>query len=483
MFLADFLSTLYPIKKEWEHIPINDICVNIDSIKKNDLFIFTKGQRFDPHLYYKKVELKAAFFISEVPLNTTVPMIVDPDVSRKIGLIASSFLNSPSKSFINVAITGTNGKTSIGQIIDYLFTDLHRTSYIGTLGFFIGGEQIFMNRKTPTTPPPIDLQRMLLMCRKKKVGLNVMEVSSHALQQGRVTGIEYKYNIFSNLTLDHLDFHQTMENYANSKALLFKNATEQSFSIINIDDPYSLKMCQETKSRVITYSIDRDSDCKAVNIMFSEKGTSFDILYKNKRLPFQTKLVGKFNIYNLLSCILIGFMEGLSYEHIKEKIASFEGIPGRLEKVPSQKRNVFIDYAHTPDSLENVLTALNDFKKEGKILTVFGCGGDRDKSKRSLMGEVSGRISDLTIVTSDNPRSEDPKKILNEIAFGLQPKNSFLLIDDRKKAIAKAIELSTVKDLIIVAGKGHETYQILNDRTIEFDDKKITEELLSFIKN
>jgi UDP-N-acetylmuramoyl-L-alanyl-D-glutamate--2,6-diaminopimelate ligase len=254
---------------------------------------------------------------------------------------------------------------------------------------------------------------------------------------------------------------------------------EKSISIVNADDPNYLKIIQDTKSKVITYSIINDSDIKASNIQLNQDGTSFDVTFNDTTKTFQTKLIGNFNVYNLLSVIALCLSKNIHIPYLKEKISSFNGVPGRLEKVNNSERNLFVDYAHTPDGLESVLSALNELKGTNSIITVFGCGGDRDSSKRPMMGSISDRLSNITILTSDNPRTENSEHILDDISKGIT--GEYLRIPDRAEAIKKAIELSSPNDLILIAGKGHEDYQIIGTQKFVFDDRKVSEELLSHL--
>jgi UDP-N-acetylmuramoyl-L-alanyl-D-glutamate--2,6-diaminopimelate ligase len=473
-------NILTPIYKElsgnFQDIEIDNLCLDTRKLKDNCLFLLMEGEHYDPHNNVTEIEKSVSFFISEKPILTDVPYLIDPDLKEKVGFIYSNFLNNPESKMEHIGITGTNGKTSIASIIQYIFQDIYKTSYIGTLGLQINGSPVESNFDTPTTPQASDLVTMIKELADENVAINVMEVSSHSLFQKRVVSIDFSYAIFSNLTVDHLDYHGTFEEYAESKKLLFDSLSSQSVSIINADDPNFLRMVQDTKSEVITYSIFNDSDLKASNIHLNKDGTSFDVTYKNRTITFQTKLIGNFNVYNLLSVIALCFIKNLPIAYVKEKIFSFSGIPGRLEKVNSSVRSIFVDYAHTPDGLESVLKALNELKGLNSIITVFGCGGDRDSSKRPMMGSIADELSDLTIITSDNPRTEDPEKILDDISKGFS--GEYFRIVDRKEAIRKAINLSSPGDLILVAGKGHEDYQIIGNTKIDFDDRKISQELL-----
>ena len=478
MKLNQILTPIYTeLSNNFQNIEIDNLCLDTRKLKSNCLFILIEGEHFDPHNKVTEIEKSVSFFISEKPILTDVPYLIDPDIKEKVGFIYSNFLNNPENKMEHIGITGTNGKTSIASIIQFIFQDMFKTSYIGTLGLQINGVPVESDFDTPTTPQASDLVTIIKGLVDKNVAINVMEVSSHSLHQKRVISIPFSYAIYSNLTVDHLDYHGTFEEYLNSKKILFDSLNANSVSIVNADDPNYLKMIQDTKSEIITYSIYSDSHIKATNIRLNQDGTSFDVVHNNKTITFQTKLIGNFNVYNLLSVIALCLSKKIPISYLQEKISSFEGIPGRLEKIDSSDRNMFVDYAHSPDGLESVLRALNELKGTNSIITVFGCGGDRDSSKRPMMGSISDELSDFTILTSDNPRTEDPEKILDDIAKGFS--GEFIRITDRRDAIQKAIDIATPQDLILIAGKGHEDYQIIGNTKIDFDDRKISVELLN----
>ena len=386
-------------------------------------------------------------------------------------LLAKKFFRNPSKDLVLIGVTGTNGKTTITYIIEGILKKAgFKTGVIGTISYRYGNREI---KASNTTPDAIDIQSMLKEMRDSGITNVVMEVSSHALFMKRVDPVDYKYAIFTNLSQDHLDFHKDMESYFQAKSLLFRKLGNNSNAIINIDDEYGRKLVNLTRASIKTYGLSQKADIRGSIVSLTVDGTK--LLIDDEE--FTTKLVGEHNIYNILAAYTTAREMGIEKKLIKETIEKITPAPGRFERVNNNKGyNVFVDYAHTPDALEHLLDAANNFKT-GRIITVFGCGGDRDRGKRPLMGKVVEEKSDIAIVTSDNPRSEDPIKIIEEIKKGLS-KNNHVIIPDRKEAIYKAIEIANKNDIVLIAGKGHEDYQILKDRTIHFDDREVAAEAI-----
>jgi UDP-N-acetylmuramoyl-L-alanyl-D-glutamate--2,6-diaminopimelate ligase len=313
-----------------------------------------------------------------------------------------------------------------------------------------------------------------------------MEVSSHGLDQGRVDHIDFDAAIFTNLTQDHLDYHKTMERYAEAKAKLFTSLNAKSkkkrfayprTAIINNDSPYSEKMIAGCTARVISYGIQQQADVRAEDIVLGKDYSAFNVVYEGKSVPFRWNLIGRFNISNCLAVTALGLTLGVSLEEIAAIVATFQSTRGRLEQVPNEAGlHIYVDYAHTDDALINVLTSLNEVK-EGRIITVFGCGGNRDRGKRPKMAQAAGKLSDVSIVTSDNPRDEDPLEICQEVIQGFAPDVIYQVEVDRRKAIELAVQSASHEDIILIAGKGHETYQVFKHKTIQFDDKAVAAEL------
>ncbi|HQP10851.1 MAG TPA: UDP-N-acetylmuramoyl-L-alanyl-D-glutamate--2,6-diaminopimelate ligase, partial [Candidatus Omnitrophota bacterium] len=329
-----------------------------------------------------------------------------------------------------------------------------------------------------TTPGFLDNQHFLTSLAWQHVPYCVMEVSSHALTQDRVHGIDFKGAIFTNLTSDHLDYHETRENYFQAKSLLFRNLGPGSTAVINIDDPYGQRLLSMTQAKVVTYGIERTADVMAKKIRMDMSGSRFALIALEGKVEIKTRLVGMYNIYNILAAISMCLAEGVSLKDIRKGIDRLGAVPGRLERVDcGQKFSVFIDYAHTQDALKNVLETVRKISK-AKIILVFGCGGNRDKTKRPLMGEVAGRLADFAFVTSDNPRNEDPQSIIDQILPGFQ-RDNYKVIVNREEAIGQALKMAKSGDAVLIAGKGHEMYQIFANGPVYFNEREIVKKFLT----
>lgn len=453
-------------------------------IKPGDLFLCIPGLTADGHDYAPKaIALGASALVTERVLDVPVPQLVVKDARYAMAALSAHFYGYPSKEMKIIGVTGTNGKTTTTYLLEKIIADQgFTTGLMGTIQMKIGDTFTQMER---TTQEAVDLQRSFRRMHEAGTEYCIMEVSSHALELGRVKGIHFRSGIFTNLTQDHLEYHKTMEAYAAAKGLLFSrlgngfsgDPQERQYAILNADDSVSELYSGLTAAQVITYGIEQPCDVRATNIHMTAKGTSFHLVSFAGDAHFQMKLVGKFNVYNALGAISAALAEGFSLEAIKNSIESIALVDGRMEVVDEgQDYLVLVDYAHTPDGLENALSTVREFA-EGRIITVFGCGGDRDRTKRPVMGKVTAAYSDYLYVTSDNPRTEDPDAILQDIVPGLQeanyPEDRYELIADRKKAIQKAIEGASPKDVILIAGKGHETYQDIMGVKHDFDDRLV----------
>ena len=457
---------------------IHGISSNSKEISKGFLFIAKKGLTVDGARFIPDaISLGAVAILSETynPLYPDVVQIVSSHIQQLEAILAKRFFATPDLSFFLAGVTGTNGKTTTSYLIKHLFDQAgFPCGLIGTVESIVGQNRF---ASTKTTPDVIENHKLFYQMRMEKDVACVMEVSSHALSQGRVDGIEYDVAIFTNLTQDHLDYHVDMQTYAQEKSKLFSSLSAQKTAVINVDSPWHKKMILECTASILTYGIDHPCDLRAENIELSERGTLMNICYQGKSYPFQSPLVGRFNVYNSLAALGAGLAKGLTLQESLFFLSQFKNVPGRLQKVEnSRDLCIFIDYAHTGDALENVQQTLKQVQKKGRLITVFGCGGDRDRDKRSQMGSIVESLSDVAIVTSDNPRKEDPEAILSDILKGFQKPSLATVICDRKEAIAHAIEIATPLDCILIAGKGHEKYQIFSDRTIPFDDYLIAQE-------
>lgn len=378
-------------------------------------------------------------------------------------------------------MTGTNGKTTVTHIIDHLLKKNQRkTGLMGTMYNKIGDKTI---PTVNTTPESVTLQSLFAEMRDDGVTDCVMEVSSHALYEGRTWGVDFDVAVFTNLSQDHLDFHGTMDNYFLAKSLLFSQlgssyAGKEKFAIINIDDEAGRKLVPLTSATILTYGCEGEGDIQASNIHSMTDGTHFDLLLGDKKYEVKVPLIGKFNVYNVLAAVGAVYVEGVPIEEIVESLKTVSGVRGRMQLVPNPWNiTIIVDFAHTPDGLENVLQSLKDVAK-GNIITVIGCGGDRDHGKRPQMAEFATKLSDYAIFTSDNPRTEDPKQIIADMTKGLKASN-YMTTPDRREAIHQAIETARENDIVLIAGKGHETYQIIGTIKYDFDDVKVVEEFFT----
>ncbi len=446
-------------------IEITGISSRSDLIAPGNLFIAKKGKKFDGTEFIPDaISSGAAAVLTDLynPFIKDTTQLIHPNIVEMEYKIAGAFYNNPHTSLFLTGITGTNGKTATTYLIKSL---LEPCGLMGTIEHIIGDHRLPTQL---TTPDLITIYKLLYEMVQNRCTSGVMEVSSHALHQQRCQGISYDVAIFTNLTQDHLDYHQTMEAYAAAKSLLFKQIKEGGHALINADDSFASKMIEECQSKVFTYGIDQVADFNPYNLKLSRSGIQFELHFQNQLLKIKSPLVGRFNVYNLLAAIATACIKGVSPDEIAAKISRVSKIPGRLERV--ENSNVFVDYAHTPDALEKVLQTLNELKK-GQLILVFGCGGDRDKEKRPLMGNVASQGADHIIITSDNPRNESPQSICQEVAQGCGKRHEIEI--DREKAISKAIRMAGEKDMILIAGKGHETVQIFHNRMLPFDDRVI----------
>lgn len=453
-----------------EQIEINHIVYDSRKVEKGDVFVCISGFQTDGHRYIPMALEKGAVAIvterevSDIPQNVTV---IQTENNRKtLAQMAVVYYENPTKSLCMIGVTGTNGKTSITYYIQSILSEAgNKTGVIGTIENRIGDTIIPTER---TTPESLELQALLQRMKQEDVSHVMMEVSSHSLDLHRVDGVAYDVAVFTNLTQDHLDYHKTMENYRKAKGLLFAKSEK---SVINMDDDAGQYMADCANGSVMTYGIDKDADLKAEQIVVSAEGTMFTLLYKQKSYAVQLHTPGRFSVYNALGAIGACLCLGMDIETVLKGISKNKGIAGRFQSIHSKKGcTAIVDYAHTPDGLVNVLQTAREFAK-GRLIAVFGCGGDRDKTKRPIMGECGGKFADYCILTSDNPRTEDPIQILRDVEVGTKSvTKNYEIEPDRKKAIQRAVSLANTNDVILIAGKGHETYQIFADKTIHFDD-------------
>ena len=463
----------------FKNVEISGISYNSHTTKKGDIFVCLVGEHTDGHEYAKMaIESGAVALLVEHKVeDVSVPQVQVASTKYQIADIADRFYSSPSKGINLVGVTGTNGKTTVTHLIQKILEENNqKCALIGTLGYKLSSSGEYRNAKH-TTPQAPELQATLRMIKDiEKIDNVVMEVSSHALEQNRVGGCRFNGAVFTNLTQDHLDYHITMENYFKAKALLFQRLKEDNFAVINIDDEYGERFLEQTPDEVkkYTYGVKKSADVTAKDIRFSSNGAEFVLNFNNTDYNVNLHMNGMFSVYNVLAAVTASIAMGIDINVAISALQNVHGVAGRFEVV-NKKPLVIVDYAHTPDGLENVLkTAREITPPNGKLICVFGCGGDRDATKRPKMGAIAQQLSDKIVITSDNPRSEDPQQIITDIIAGLKSVDSETVTvePDRGEAIRLLKTFASNNDVVVVAGKGHEDYQILKDRTIHFDDRE-----------
>ncbi len=490
MLLKDLLLAAGIAVEASEHPHLDTEVVGLTSnshaVKPGYLFIGMPGTRVDGGEFWQGAIAQGAI-AAIVSQNAAEKypsdghlVIASLDMTTACARLAQAFYHSPADRFKMVGVTGTNGKTTTTHLIEFLMERSGRQPMmIGTLYTRWKG---FNQTAMHTTPFPIDLQQQLDRAISEGCDTSLMEVSSHALAQGRVLGCQYDVAVFTNLTQDHLDYHKDMDDYFEAKALLFSEKYLRGRAIVNLDDAYGQKLIERLGSdRVWTYSTEQPADLSITEVTYTGTGVSGNLNTPMGTVAFQSPLVGQFNIANSLAAIGSGLSLGLDLNQMVAVIPDFIGVPGRMERVqikPDQDVSVIVDYAHTPDSLENLLKAARPFIS-GKMICVFGCGGDRDRTKRPLMGGIAARLSDVVVVTSDNPRTEEPDQILKDVLAGIPDSVSPIVNVDRAVAIREAILSAQSGDGVLIAGKGHEDYQIIGTEKIHFDDREQARDALT----
>jgi len=462
------------------NVEIDRIVFDSRQVKENTLFVAISGFKVDGHDFIEEAVAngaKALVVENSIELDGDIPIIKVKNSRKALAHISDSFYDSPSKNLNIIGITGTNGKTSTTYFIKSILEEKERVGIIGTLGSNIENKTIKTNN---TTPESLHLQKFFNNMIKEKINNCIMEVSSHSIELNRVDSIDFNIGIFTNLSEEHLDFHETVDNYMRAKLKLFYMTKD--FNIINSDDVYGKQMIKELENvdtKLITYGIN-SGDIRAENLDLSVKGIKFDIHTPKGIIDINMTTPGLFNIYNALAATSCAVAMGISLESIKKGLEKIKGVKGRFEVLPINKEfDVIIDFAHSPDGFDNVLKTVKEFA-QGRIVTVFGCGGDRDKTKRPKMGEIASYYSDFCVLTSDNSRTEKTEDIIKEILIGVEENPcKYEIIPDRRKAIEYAIKNAKPKDIILLLGKGHETYQIINGETCEFNEFKIVTEILN----
>jgi len=460
------------------------------------LFVCIKGDRFDGHEFIadalnngasavvsddgKRAEALMRDALAVNGYRVDVPLLVVSDARAALPALSARFFGYPSRRLKLVGVTGTKGKTTTTHLMEGILRNAgHSVGIIGTLGVRFNDKTIATKN---TTPESSDLQEIFSQMVDEGVTSAVMEVSSHALVKGRTDGCEFDVGVFTNLTQDHLDFHHTLDEYFKAKLMLFEKMPLQSgkpfTAAANADDPRTEEIIGVAPGRTITFGIRNDADFKAMNVITGSNGTEFDVRSQDGVFHISLKLGGLFNVYNALAAIASASALGIDVESIVRGLESVSHVPGRFVSIDrGQDFGIIIDYAHTPDSLANILGTARDIA-QNRLIVVFGCGGDRDRGKRPIMGSIATEMADKVVVTSDNPRSENPESIIDEIMHGVGAGDDVDRIVDRRSAIFRAINMAEPGDLVVVAGKGHETYQIFKNETIHFDDSEVVEEAL-----
>ncbi|HEU4753860.1 MAG TPA: UDP-N-acetylmuramoyl-L-alanyl-D-glutamate--2,6-diaminopimelate ligase [Armatimonadota bacterium] len=472
-------ARLIPAAEGQPEREITGLAYDSRAVKPGDLFFCVRGLKSDGHRFLPDAIARgaAAAVVERDDLPLPIPALHVPNGRAAMPELAAAFHGYPSRRLSLVGVTGTNGKTTTTYLVAAIARAAGRdTGVIGTIGARINEEALPGERTTPESP---DLQALLArMAEGVERRVVAMEVSSHALDLGRTLGCEFDTGVFTNLTQDHLDYHATMEEYFQAKAKLFTEyprASEKPFTgVINTDDPYGRRLVEMCAGRALSYGIEQEAELRVRDVQASPKGLAFTLRAPEGEFPVELRLGGLFNVYNSLAAMGAARALGFPWETILPALAASPGVPGRFESVDAgQDFSVIVDYAHSPDGVENVLRAARALRPR-RLITVFGCGGDRDRTKRPIMGRLAAELSDRVVVTSDNPRTEEPDAIIREILTGIPPASAARVETepDRAAAIRHAVALAQTGDLVVIAGKGHEDYQIFADRTIHFDDRE-----------
>ena len=478
MKLKDLLKDIEVITLAADpELEISDLTYDSRKATPGSLFVAVTGFVTDGNLYIPMaLEKGAVAVVTAVKPKEDIPYILVSSDRLALALLAARFYDYPARSMTLIGVTGTNGKTSSTLLLKHVLEQtLHaKVGLLGTMDNMIGQESVPAQR---TTPESLDLQAMFAKMRDAGCTHVIMEVSSHAIALERVGGVRFHLAAFTNLTEDHLDFHKTMENYCDAKGILFERSDKQ---VANADDPWFDRIAGHSNGNLLTTSARNACGLHAVDQQLLSDGVSFTAVYGDTAVPVKLQIPGKFTVYNALTVLGCALQLGISLEAAAQALASAAGVKGRVEVVPTpgKEYTVLIDYAHTPDGLENVLSSVRGFCK-GRLISVFGCGGDRDPIKRPIMGRIGVELSDIAIITSDNPRTEEPMAIISDILKGIDSeKKNHLVIENRPAAIRQAMDIAQKHDIIVLAGKGHETYQEIHGVKHHLDEREIVAQYL-----
>jgi len=473
MKLSEILNGIEVLNK-YDDREVLDVTQDSRLVKEGSLFVCIKGNSFDGHsVAGEMLDKGAAAVVTERDLGLDNQIIV-ADSRAVYSPVCANFYGNPAKQLKLIGLTGTNGKTTTSFLIKQILENTgKKVGLIGTVQNMVRNE-IYPAKYT--TPDPYELQKLFRLMVDAGCEYCVMEVSSQALAQGRVNGLRFDVGAFTNLTQDHLDYHKTWENYFNSKRILFENS---DIAVTNADDEYGFKIVKDLPCRTVSYAVDtNDADYCAKNVKFKADGVEYELV-SDSIGRVNCPIPGRFSVYNSLCAASVALTLGIGFSDVLGAISKSSGVKGRIEVVPTNTDyTIIIDYAHSPDGLENIISSLREIAK-GRVVTLFGCGGDRDKTKRPKMGRIAAELSDFCVVTSDNPRSENPSEIIKDILEGMKGVSTpYQVVENRKEAIRWAIEHAEKDDIILLAGKGHETYQILPTGTIHFDEREAVAEIL-----
>jgi len=469
-----------------QDLSIRDIRYNSREVIAGDMFIALRGTVVDGHRYIQDAIARGAIAVvldddnaapDSLFSHSGVVKVLVPNARRALASISANFYRHPADKLALLGVTGTNGKTTTTYLLKSIFETRGETvGLIGTIEYHIGRKVV---AATHTTPESADLNRIFAEMIDASCNRAVMEVSSHALAMHRVDAVRFGTAIFTNLTQDHLDFHSSMDDYLRAKRRLFENLEPDAIAVVNIDSPYGRRVLEGCRAKVITYGISKEADVCGTEVSMSLSGCRFTVTYGGHHVEVQSSLTGQFNVSNILAAFASGLGQNVDPGTIIEGIRKLKAVRGRFEHIISPGGwTAIVDYAHTPDALENCLRAIRQLVPMGdqtRLITVFGCGGNRDRAKRPLMGQIASLFSDITFVTSDNPRHEDPHKIIEDILQGTAKDKDVRVIPDRRAAIHAALDLARAGDVILIAGKGHETYQVVGDVRQKFDDRQEVE--------
>ncbi len=457
-------------------VEITGVVCDSRKVQKGNLFVAVDGCQHDGNRYIAQaMENGAAAVVTAKKPKENIPWVLVASDRAALARISANFYGHPARELIMVGVTGTNGKTSVTSLCKQVLEQLtgEKVGLVGTMENCLGDRVQPAQRTTPESP---ELQKILYDMRAAGCRYAVMEVSSHGLHQQRVGGICFRVAAFTNLTADHLDYHKTMEDYCAAKAMLFASCHR---AVVNADDPWHTKITENCHGPVLRLSARGPADLYGENICLEADGVCFTAVCGSQREAVKVPIPGNFTVYNALTVLGIALQLGFSLEAAARALENVRGVRGRVEVVPTPGKpyKVMIDYAHTPDGLANVLASLRDFCK-GRLIALFGCGGDRDKSKRPQMGKIGVSLADIAIITSDNPRTEDPKAIISDILQGVGNAENYIIIENRTQAIQYAMDIGQKDDIIVLCGKGHETHQLIGRQQLHFDEREIVRKFL-----